>query len=165
MLCFRMEIGGHLKSAFDDRVPPCHSLTVGCMSIFVLIGPKWTHFQNFLGRNDLNLAKMHAAFHPDKRPSARKAGCLLKSATTCGIAQFGLQGRGSSNHTASQFGRDCGVAIVRSNAKLNLSWLTARRQCMPARPTTVSTSWFAANMPEGYGTFKQFINGRDYAMP
>ena len=71
MLCFRMEIGGHLKSAFDDRVPPCHSLTVGCMSIFVLIGPKWTHFRNFLGRNDLNSAKMRAAFHPDERPSAR----------------------------------------------------------------------------------------------
>ena len=71
MLCFRMEIGGHLKSASDDRVPRYHPLTIACVSIFVLIGPKWTHFQNFFGGNDLNSAKMHAAFHPDKRPSAR----------------------------------------------------------------------------------------------
>ena len=71
MLCFRMEIWGYLKKAFDNGVPRYHPLTVACMSIFVLIGPKWTHFRNFLGRNDLNSAKMHAAFHPDKRPSAR----------------------------------------------------------------------------------------------
>ena len=59
MLCFRMEKWGHLKSTFDEIVPCCHPLST-----------KWTHFQNFLDQNDLNLPQMYVAYHAKRALSS-----------------------------------------------------------------------------------------------
>ena len=79
-----------------------------------------------------------------------------------------------------QFRRAIGVAIVRGNAKLKLSRLNYVR-ALAAEAFQVCEanhsekgwqphgqrlpSWFAAHVPDGHGTFEQFINGRDYVMP
>ena len=99
-----MEIWGYLKKAFDNGVPRYHPLTVACMSIFVLIGPMWTHFQNFLGQNDLNSVKMHAAFHPDKRPSARAKRAVSSNLQPHAVSRnFDRKGGGQQ--------QSCGISV------------------------------------------------------
>ena len=79
-----------------------------------------------------------------------------------------------------QFWRAIRVAIARGSAKLKLS----RLHCVRASAAEASKvceanhsekgwqphgrrhpNWFAAHMPDGYGTFEQFISGRDHVMP
>ena len=79
-----------------------------------------------------------------------------------------------------QFRRAIGVAIVRGNAKLKLARLHyVRASAAEASQVCEANhsekgwqphgrrhpSWFAAHVTDGYGTFEQFINGRDNVMP